>query len=50
VITPEDFPLGLPGMPTDLNPAYTTMSAGSSNVSGSVGTIQHLRNFGFYGT
>jgi hypothetical protein len=50
VSTPEDFPLGPSGLPTNLYPAYTTMSAGSSNVSGSVGTIQHLRNFGFYGT
>jgi hypothetical protein len=50
VLTPEDFPLGLPGLPTDLNPAYTTMSGGSSSVSGSVGTIQHLRDLGFYGT
>jgi hypothetical protein len=50
VLTPEDFPIGPSGLPTGLYPAYTTMSAGSSNVSGSVGTIQHLRNLGFYGT
>jgi hypothetical protein len=50
VSTPQDFPLGPPGLATDSYPAYTTMSAGSSDVTGSVGTIQHLRDLGYYGS
>lgn len=48
----EEFPLppGSPSVPLNLYPGFTTMSAGHSNVPGSVGTIQHLRNLGFYGT
>ncbi|MDP9123443.1 MAG: hypothetical protein M3N82_02410 [Pseudomonadota bacterium] len=50
VSTPQDFPLGPPGLATNSYPAYTSMSAGSSNVTGSVGTIQHLRDLGYYGS
>jgi hypothetical protein len=52
VTTPEDFPVVPAGitMPVDRYLAYTTISAGSSNTPGSVGTVQHLRDLGFYGS